>query len=122
MQKRFLLQRSDSGLCYEVNGGDYGGLRPTPHDVVVISLSCVGPDGTTKLPQLSQDRARIKVSDMLPGLAEGLQMMTLESQARFIVPPKLSFSDGPWPDGVAPGSPLLFTVVLHEIVNPDRAP
>ena len=122
MQKRYLLQRSASGLCYQVDVGDYGGVRPTLRDVVVLTLSCVGPDGKTKLPQLSQERARIKVSDMLPGLAEGLQMMTIESHARFIVPPKLSFGDGPWPDGVAPGSPLLFTVVLHEVISPDAPP
>jgi FKBP-type peptidyl-prolyl cis-trans isomerase len=63
----------------------------------------------------------VKVSDLLPGLAEGVQMMTSDSKGFFLVPPSLSFGTAHWPDGVAKNSPLIYRVTLHEI-DPVAAP
>lgn len=113
--KQLRLQRSDSGLAFGLVT-HAGGSRPGPEDSVVISLEAVAADGQTELPRLKIDRKRMRVSDLLPGLAEGVQMMTPGSSGMFIVPPSLSYGDGAWPDGVQRGTPLIFTLKMHDVI------
>jgi FKBP-type peptidyl-prolyl cis-trans isomerase len=113
--KRYHLQLSDSGLGYNVSPSQ-NGIRPRPGDTVVVSCDAVAFDGKTKLPQLSSPRIRSRVEQMFPGFREGLQMMTVDSHALFVLPPALSFGHGQWPQGVSPGSPLIFQVTLLEVI------
>jgi FKBP-type peptidyl-prolyl cis-trans isomerase len=119
-REHYHLQVSDSGLGYYVTPGR-NGIRPRIGDTVVISCSAVAFDGATKLPQLSAPRIRSKLEGMFPGFREGLQMMTIDSHAIFVLPPALSFGHGEWPAGVSPGSPLIFEVALLDVV-PAPAP
>ena len=48
----------------------------------------------------------MKMENLLPGLMEGLQMMTIDASAVFVLPPNLSFGNNPWPDGVQRGAPI----------------
>jgi FKBP-type peptidyl-prolyl cis-trans isomerase len=114
MQKRLSLQVSGSGLGYNVQPGK-NGIRPRPGDTIVLTVNATAADGTTRLPQLSAERIRVKMEGMMPGLMEGLQMMTVGSEAVFVIPPVLSFGDKPWPDGVERGSPLVYWVTLHDV-------
>lgn len=116
--KQFGLQRSDSGLAYGVAAKGKG-VRPGPDDSVVISANVTAADGATDLPQLTIEKKKFKVSDLVPGIAEGVQMMTLDSRGMFVLPPALSYGDGEWPKGVDRGAPLLFMVVLHEVISAD---
>jgi FKBP-type peptidyl-prolyl cis-trans isomerase len=117
-RKKYGLQFSKSGLGYSISGGR-GGERPRPVDSVVVSCGVSAADGTTRLRQLEVNHLRVKVSDLLPGLEEGTQMMTIGAQAVFVLPPILSFGSGSWPDGVESGAPLIYYVTLHEV---DPAP
>jgi FKBP-type peptidyl-prolyl cis-trans isomerase len=119
--KRYHLQLSDSGLGYNVSVGR-NGIRPRLGDTVVISCGAMAADGTTKLPQLSSGRIRSKLAQMFPGFREGLQMMTVGSQAVFVLPPALTFGHGKWPEGVQEGSPLIFEVTLIDVISPPAAP
>lgn len=121
MRKRYSLQISDSGLAYNIQPGR-AGVRPRPGDTVVVSCIATAADTTTKLPQLSNDHVRVKMANLLPGFMEGLQMMSVESQAKFILPPELSFGEGEWPEGVDRGTPILFLVTLHEVIGAETAP
>jgi FKBP-type peptidyl-prolyl cis-trans isomerase len=114
--KRLKLAQSDSGLCYEIDAGTTGS-RPGPDDTVVVNCAAYAADVATPLPQLSSKNARIKVSDMLPGFVEGVQMMTVGSQAIFVLPPALSFGSGKWPPGVDRGTPLVFRVALVNVIG-----
>lgn len=114
ISKRFQLQRSDSGLCYGIQPGS--GARPAPEDTVVISYKTNLADTTTEVPGMSVNRQRLRVADLLPGLAEALQMMTVDSAAMLVLPPDISFGEGEWPAGTERGTPLLFTVKLHEVI------
>lgn len=116
MGRRLGLQVSASGLGYNVTPGR-NGIRPRPGDTIVFTCAATAADGTTKLPQLSSENVRTKFQDMLPGLMEGLQMMTVESHAVFVLPPSLSFGDGQWPGGVARGSPLVFWITLTDVAS-----
>jgi FKBP-type peptidyl-prolyl cis-trans isomerase len=113
--KNFKLQRSDSGLAFGLMSRG-GGARPGPDDTVVVTYNAVSADAQTELPALSAQRRRVKVADLLPGLAEGVQMMTIESSALLVLPPDLSYGTGAWPAEVSRGSPLIFSVNLHEII------
>jgi FKBP-type peptidyl-prolyl cis-trans isomerase len=114
MEKRLGLQTSGSGLRYNVQPGK-NGVRPRPGDTIVVTVHATGADGTTKLPQLSAERISVKMDGMMPGLAEGLQMMTVGAEAVFVIPPSLSFGDKTWPEGVERGSPLVYWVTLHDV-------
>ena len=49
-------------------------------------------------------------------------MMTIESQAIFVLPPALTFGDHEWPEGVERGTPLVFFFTLHEVTGAGAAP
>jgi FKBP-type peptidyl-prolyl cis-trans isomerase len=114
--KRLNLEQSDSGLCYRIQAGAMG-ARAGPDDTVVVSCAAFASDGATPLPQLTNPNARVKVSDMLPGFVEGIQMMTAGGQAIFVLPPALSFGAGKWPPGVDHGTPILFRIGLTEVIS-----
>jgi FKBP-type peptidyl-prolyl cis-trans isomerase FkpA len=114
ISKQFQLERSDSGLCYGIKAG-YG-ARPGPEDTVIMSYKVNLADTTTEVPALAVNRQKVRVGDLLPGLAEALQMMTVDSAAMLVLPPDLSFGAGEWPAGTERGTPLLFTVKLHEVI------
>lgn len=114
VSKQFQLERSDSGLCYGIRPG-YG-ARPTPEDSVVISYKVTLADTTTDVPSLNATRVKVRVADLPPGLVEALQMMAVDSAAMLVLPPDLSYGDGEWPEGTERGTPLLFTVKLHEVI------
>jgi FKBP-type peptidyl-prolyl cis-trans isomerase len=114
MQKQLKLQISDSGLGYNVTTSS-SGVRPRPGDTVVVTVQATAADGVTKLPQLSAERIRARMGGMMPGLVEGLQMMTVGAHAIFVIPPALSFGGGAWPAGVEPGSPLIYAVTLLDV-------
>jgi FKBP-type peptidyl-prolyl cis-trans isomerase len=119
IQKKLSLQFSQSGLGYSVQPGG-NGVRPRPGDTLVFTCKATGPDGVTPIPQLSSERIRVRLDGMLPGLMEGLQMMTAGTQAVFVLPPSLSFGQGRWPDGVPQGSPIVYWITLHEVVAAGR--
>ena len=114
ISKQFQLERSDSGLCYGIQPG-YG-ARPAAEDSVVISYKVNLADTRTEVPGLAVNRQKVRVADLLPGLAEALQMMAVDSAAMLVLPPDLSFGEGGWPAGTERGTPLLFTVKLHEVI------
>ncbi len=122
VRERLSLQENDSGLLHRILSGSVG-PRPRAIDTVVIDIAAKSPDMSTDLPQLSRKDARIKVSDLLPGIAEGVQMLTLGASQLLVLPPHLSFGENPWPEGLQPGMPLVFQITLKEIVSAtDPAP
>lgn len=115
MTKRLHIEIADSGLGYAIVSPG-GAIHPGPEDTVVVSWQVTAADLQTELPQLALNEARLKVSQLLPGLSEGVQMMTKGGSALLVLPPQLSFGDSPWPPGTTRGQPLIFTVKLSEIV------
>lgn len=112
--KKLRLEIADSGLAYAMAGDS--GNRPAPEDTVVLSYQVFAPDLQTEFPDLGRKEARVKIADLIPGLAEGVQMMTVSGSGMFIMPPELTFPADSWPEGVARGAPLAFVVKLHQIV------
>jgi FKBP-type peptidyl-prolyl cis-trans isomerase len=116
-RKRLRLQQTPSGLGYRIEPGR-GGVRPRPDDAVVFSCIAHTADGVTDIPQLSSQNIRAKMKDLVPGLLEGLQMMTLDSKAFLVIPPALLFGDSEWPAGMERGAPIQVQLTLHEVIPP----
>jgi len=110
------VAKTESGLHYRITN-EGTGPRATAGDTVVISIAARQPDGV-QLPALGRERVKIAVRDLLPGLAEGVQLMQVGTKALLYVSPALSFPPQDWPAGVPGGMPLVFFVELHEIVGP----
>ncbi len=117
MRRRLGLQISESGLGYNVQTGR-NGIRPRPGDWIVFSCVTTSADGRTRIPQLCTERTRVRMEGLMPGLMEGLQMMTVGSTAVFVLPPSLSFGEGDWPEGVERGSPLVYYIALGDASPP----
>lgn len=113
--KQYKLQLSDSGLAYRLVARN-SNLHPGPEDSVVFSCEGFAPDRRTPVAALASKHQRVKVADLLPGLAEVVQMMSPEGTALIVLPPELSFAAGTWPEGLPPGSPVICMLELHEII------
>ena len=113
--RRMHLDRSDSGLAYGVQGLS-STARPEPGDSVVVTWTVRAADVKSDIELLNVTKAKFKVAQLLPGLAEGVQMMTAGSAAMLILPPDLSYGSGEWPPGVEKGTPLVYMVKLEQII------
>lgn len=116
---RFLREKegakeSPTGLHYRITE-EGAGDRPKPGDTVVISYAAGLPEGKS-LPALSRSRAKVVVRDLLPGLAEGVQLLKVGGKALIYVPAALSFKESDWPVQLPPGVPLVFFVEMHDII------
>jgi FKBP-type peptidyl-prolyl cis-trans isomerase FkpA/FKBP-type peptidyl-prolyl cis-trans isomerase FklB len=108
------VQTTESGLQYEVlEPGD--GPSPGPEDQVTVHYRGTLPDGTPF--DSSYDRgepATFAVRGVIPGFAEGLQLMSVGSKYRLYIPPELGY--GPQGSGpIPPNSALIFELELLEI-------
>jgi FKBP-type peptidyl-prolyl cis-trans isomerase len=109
------MQKTDSGLlCRLLMPGS--GPRPRPGDLIVADFIAKQPDGSTGIPALSGQGMRLRVGEMPPGVNEALQMLALGGHGVFVIPPHLSFGTGKWPEGIAPGTPILLQIELKDIL------
>jgi FKBP-type peptidyl-prolyl cis-trans isomerase FkpA len=115
-EKENVLQTA-SGLHYRITE-EGTGTPPAAADTVIISYAARLPDGTA-IPALGRTRVKVAVRDLLPGLAEGVQLLRGGGKALIYVPPALAFREADWPAVVPKGVPLAFFVELHDI-NPPR--
>ncbi len=109
---------TDSGLQYEVIlEGEAGGARPSPTDQVTVHYRGTLIDGTEFDSSYSRGQpATFGVSGVIPGFSEGLQLMTVGSHYRFVIPSDLAYGpQGTGPD-IGPNATLIFEIELIEIL------
>lgn len=109
------VKRTPSGLHYRITE-EVEGDSPRANDTVVISFAARLPDGQS-MPALSKTRTRVAVQDLLPGLAEGVQLLKVGGKALLYLPPGLSFSEKNWPSQLPKGMPIAFFVELHDVIH-----
>jgi FKBP-type peptidyl-prolyl cis-trans isomerase len=114
LREREGVQKTASGLHYRITDKGFG-KPPTADSTILVSYTARLPTGE-HIESLSRPRVRTSVHDLLPGLAEGVQLISPRGKALIYVPPALSFGDGPWPKDVPKGAPIVFFVELHEIL------
>jgi FKBP-type peptidyl-prolyl cis-trans isomerase len=114
LREKEKVQATASGLHYRVTEEGTGSPPKAP-DTVVISYAAGLPDGKS-VPALSRSRVKVVVGDLLPGLAEGVQLLKVGGKGLIYVPPALSFKEADWPPQLPREAPLVFFVELHDII------
>ena len=104
-----------SGLQYEVVEAAEG-AKPTVEDTVTVHYSGTLINGTVF--DSSYQRGEpfdFQVRGVIPGWTEGLQLMSVGSKFRFVIPSELAYGErGAGPD-IGPDETLVFDVELLEI-------
>ena len=112
------VMATDSGLQYEVIlEGEAGGAQPSPANQVTIHYRGTLIDGTEFDSSYSRGQpATFPVTGVIPGFSEGLQLMTVGSHYRFVIPSDMAYGpQGSGPD-IGPNATLIFEIELIEII------
>lgn len=115
-----------SGLQYKaLEEGAEAGMTPASTDLVVFEYAASTSDGV----EFDSSRARgaapqVRVADLgfeMPGLAEGLQLMSEGDRYRFFIPPELAYGEKVGPGApFGPNETLIFDVELIKVQNAAR--
>ena len=109
--KRTGVQTTASGLQYEVLS-EGSGPRPEPTDRVTVHYRGTLIDGSEFDSSLGDDPVTFALDRVIPGWTEGVQLMTVGSKYRFVVPPELAYGVRGSPPGIGPNATLIFEVEL----------
>ena len=113
---------TESGLLYEVlEEGPKDGYSPSPTDIVDMHFAMTTIDGIEfDSSRARGSAARVRVDQtFLPGVVEGLQLMSIGDHFRFSMPSELAFGErGAGP--VEPNAAIIFDVELLNVTNPER--
>ncbi len=106
-----------SGLQYEIlREGEAGGAQPTPTDQVSIHYRGTLIDGTEFDSSYSRGQpAQFGVMGVIPGFSEGLQLMTVGSHYRFVIPSEMAYGARGSGSDIGPNATLIFEIELLEI-------
>jgi FKBP-type peptidyl-prolyl cis-trans isomerase FklB len=104
-----------SGLLYEVITQG-SGAKPTTADTVSTHYHGTLIDGTVFDSSVERGQpATFPVSGVISGWTEALQLMTVGSKWRLVIPPELAYGDRGAGADIKPGATLIFEVELMEI-------
>lgn len=111
------VSTTESGLQYEIlEPGD--GASPGPMDQVTIHYRGTLLDGTVF--DSSYDRgepATFSVGGVIPGFAEGLQLMPVGSKYRLVIPSDLGYGPQGTGGDIGPDATLIFEIELLAIAG-----
>jgi FKBP-type peptidyl-prolyl cis-trans isomerase len=109
---------TDTGLQYEVlREGDAGGAQPSPVNQVTIHYRGTLIDGTEFDSSYSRGQpATFGVTGVIPGFSEGLQLMTVGSHYRFVIPSPMAYGPQGTGSDIGPNATLVFEIELLEII------
>ena len=107
-----------SGLQYEVlQEGEAGGAQPTPADQVSIHYRGTLIDGTEFDSSYSRGPpAQFGVMGVIPGFSEGLQLMTVGSRYRFVIPSDIAYGPQGAGGDIGPNATLIFEIELLDVL------
>jgi FKBP-type peptidyl-prolyl cis-trans isomerase len=108
-----------SGLQYMVLvKGD--GPTPAPNDIVRVHYEGSRIDGTVfDNSYYSETGEEIPLNMVIPGWAEGIQLMSVGSKYRIYIPSSMAYGERGAGQVIPPYSTLIFTIELLEIIEDD---
>lgn len=106
---------TDSGLQHEtLQEGD--GAKPTLEDTVTVHYVGTLLDGSEFDSSIARgEPASFPLKGVIPGWTEGLQLMSVGSKYRFVIPADLAYGERGAGQSIGPGETLVFEVELLEI-------
>ena len=110
-----------SGLQYQVISS---GTGPKPKATDVVKVDYVGTliDGTTFDSSIERKQpATFSLNGVIPGWAEGIQLMPVGSKYRLFIPSKLAYGENGTNGRIGPNETLIFEVNLLSIEPPQKA-
>ena len=107
-----------SGLQYEVlREGEAGDAQPTPTDQVSIHYRGTLLDGTEFDSSYSRGQpVQFGVMGVIPGFSEGLQLMTVGSHFRFVIPSDMAYGPQGAGNDIGPHATLIFEIELLDVL------
>ncbi len=112
---------TESGLQYEVlKEGD--GEKPKPEHVVKVDYVGTLIDGTEFDSSISRgEPVTFPVGQVIPGWTEALQLMSVGSKYRVVIPSHLAYGEAGAPPVIEPNSVLVFEIDLLAIEDDEPA-
>jgi FKBP-type peptidyl-prolyl cis-trans isomerase FkpA len=105
----------DSGLMYRILEQILG-PSPTMQNEVVVNQRILNFDGSVIADTYKSGFTdRFTLQEAIPGLQEGLQLMTLGSRYEFVIPPDLAWGKRGVGNKIGPNALMIFDVRLLEI-------
>mgnify|MGYP005816149675 CR=1 FL=1 len=93
------------------------GPKPSTSDSVKVMYKGMLLDSTVFDSTTSGNPAVLDLNRIIPGLAEGIQLMNVGSTYRFFVPPDLGYGPQGAPPAIPPNATLIFDITLEDIVG-----
>ncbi len=110
------VHQTASGLQYKVLK-EGTGQQPAADDSVKVHYRAMFINRDVF--DMSYDRgpAGIRLNEVIPGLSEGIQLMREGAIYELYIPPELAYGDKPFANVIPPGSTLIYSIELIEIVK-----
>ncbi|MHC6204600.1 FKBP-type peptidyl-prolyl cis-trans isomerase [Breznakiellaceae bacterium SP9] len=109
------IMTTESGLQYEILV-EAEGPKPLPENVVKVHYEGTLLDGTV-FDSTGDRTIDIPLSQVIPGWAEGVQLMSIGAKYRFYIPSALAYGERGGGDVIPPYSTLVFTIELADILE-----
>lgn len=117
MKKKGVFTTS-SGLQYEVIKSGTGGISPDAVDTVIVHYKGTLLDGTVFDSSIDRGQpAKFKLSEVISGWTEGVQLMKTGDKWKFFVPSDLAYGSQKTSELIGPNSTLIFEVELIDVIK-----
>lgn len=108
------VKTTSSGLQYKVLQKGKG-ISPNATDSVTVQYRGSLIDGVVIDSTSPGLPATLDLSKTIPGLTEGIQLMSIGSKYRFFLPPELAYGSMGAPPAIPPESVLIFDIELIDV-------
>lgn len=110
------LQSTDSGIYYEILT-EGSGEKPSETDVVRVHYEGTTTDGEVFDSSYERGQpAEFPLNRVIPGWTETVQMMSVGSKWKVIIPPSLAYGERGSPPVIGPNEVLIFQIELLDIL------